>query len=91
MVQTRRQWNRWRDNNFQDSEPEEEPEEEEECEECSQSQQSDHYEYEGGNEGESNDHAAPYRERDNCHRHRVADSSPYTESVTTYRRRKPRR
>lgn len=85
MVQTRRQWSAWRDRGFRDTD------EEDNHSESSQAStfDHDHYEYDGGDTGEDNAHAGPYRPGDNCHRHRLSDSAPFTEVVTSYRRRKP--
>jgi len=52
-------------------------ESEEECEECSQN-----------NNTPANHISSIYRPNDNCHRHRKPDNDPYTETVTTYKRRK---
>lgn len=56
------------------------------CEQCSQ--EDNHYEY--GQENNQNDEPRNgYRARDECKRHRLPDNDPYTEEVTSYRRRKP--
>jgi hypothetical protein len=40
-------------------------------------------------EGHSNSTLSHYKEKDTCHRHRKADGESKTETVTTYKRRKP--
>lgn len=76
MVQTRRQWNAWRDEGF---------EEEKECEECER-------ESGGGNDHDFDAGPSTYEERrDPCNRHRPRDDEPYMMNVTAYKRRKPNR
>lgn len=55
------------------------------CESCSQ--YSIAFE-DGDNAGTS---SYPYPENDMCHRHRPRDNDPYSEPVSSYRRRKPRK
>lgn len=56
------------------------------CEECTQE---DHtYNYGDDPGGDDNDNG-PYRNRDDCKRHRQRDGEPYSEEVVSYRRRKP--
>lgn len=82
MVQTRRQWQAWRDNGFESSQ-------------SSSSSESSHntndHAFDGGDEEPPEDHngPGPYRPGDDCHRHRRNDAEPYTEEVTAYRRRRP--
>lgn len=47
------------------------------------SQQSTHSSQHDNNNGQPQ-----YKERDNCHRHRMPDDSPYTVEVSSYKRRK---
>lgn len=56
------------------------------CEQCSQ--EDNDYEY-GDNNDEDAGMRNGYRPRDECKRHRLPDNTPYTEEVTSYRRRKP--
>jgi hypothetical protein len=64
-----------------------EPSPQGECDECSQRSESN-----GGNYNPSHDtHGGSYRNNDTCKRHRTRDNEPYTETVTTYRRRKAHR
>ena len=84
MVQTRRQWSSWRDQGFDESDSEPEGQ----CDECERENND-----EANTSSESLYTNAPssiYRYNDRCKKHRMADDEPYTETVTAYRRRKPR-
>lgn len=82
MVQTRRQWQNWRDNNFEDTQSQrsnsfddhafEQDNEDEPCEECADEMPRSPY---GGP----------------CHRKRDPDDSPYGVQVQSYRRRNPKK
>lgn len=85
MVQTRRQYSRWVEDRG--------PDYQSECSDCSQesNQSSNNNDY--GNDSDSNEptHRGPqYGTNDACKRHRQRDDDPYTQVVTSYRRRVPR-
>jgi hypothetical protein len=78
MVQTRNQYRTWRDRGFTNTQ---------ESEASSQHSNENHFEY-NDNHSPSHQNDSRYKDNDHCHRHRKTDDSPYTEEVTSYRRRK---
>lgn len=84
MVQTRRQYRDWIDNGAESSQ--------ESCSSCSSRESSNSF----GDASQSSmsshnpGHTSMYSDNDRCKRHRKGDGDPYSETVTTYRRRKPR-
>lgn len=89
MVQTRRQWNRWQQRGFTDTQSSQGS-----CDECSQeSNQSYSFDHQPEPEDtppltRNND---MYSERDHCHRHRAPDNSEKSVIVPAHRRRKAHR
>ncbi len=87
MVQTRRQYNRWVDERGEDYQTSQST-----CSDCSQRSEASQHDNDFAHEyqEELNERNGPsYRPNDHCKRHRNRDNDPYTEEVTTYRRRKP--
>jgi hypothetical protein len=78
MVQTRRQYRDWVEDRGPRYHSQEDDQEEEVCESCMSQDNNDSM------DGPS------YGNRDNCKRHRKPDNDPYSETVVSYRRRKPK-
>jgi hypothetical protein len=84
MVQTRNQYNRWRDNGFQSTQ--------ESCSDCSQESNrsfNNNYEHEETPSGNDNVSSGRYKDNDSCHRHRKSDDQPFGVYVPAHYRRKP--
>lgn len=82
MVQTRRQWRRWADNNFQSSQGSSQG--------STRSYSFDNsYQPQTRTQEDNIPTRSLYSPNDHCKRHRKPDSDPKTQTVTTYRRRTP--
>ena len=85
-MQTRRQYQDWVNNRGADYTTDQS----QECEECSQASNNSNHSFSNSDYDTSHvPSGATYRANDVCKRHRNRDGEPYSEVVTSYRRRKP--
>lgn len=96
MVQTRHQWETWRDRNWRNTQSSQ-GSSQHSCRSCSQesmgSQRSDHnFDYSPPTTQDTpNEDRNMYGPNDHCKRHRKPDNEEKNMPVTSYRRREPRR